>query len=255
MIYNHSCDRMPEIPDHSVHLVVTSPPYPMIEKWDEVFDEWRREKWNDELLVLENPWGLFWLQHGLLRRVWVELRRVLVPGGIACINIGDATRSFAKQFYCFPNFAQLTVDMVQLNFTPLIPIIWKKISNRPNAFLGSGMLPSNGYIAQDCEYIGIFRNGDKRKFKPHDIQRYASEFTKEQRDLWFQQLWTMPGAMGAKKTSAFPEEVPKRLIQMFSCIDETVLDPFSGTGTTSKVCEELERRFVGYEVNTARAIE
>jgi site-specific DNA-methyltransferase (cytosine-N4-specific) len=138
--------------------------------------------------------------------------------------------------------------MCALDFTPLIPIIWRKISNRPNAFLGSGMIPPNGYIAQDCEYIGIYRKGNIRKFKPHDLNRYASEFTKEQRDLWFQQVWNITGAMGAKKTSAFPSEVPRRLIQMFSCLEETVLDPFSGTGTTSQVCEELERKFIGYEI-------
>jgi site-specific DNA-methyltransferase (cytosine-N4-specific) len=138
--------------------------------------------------------------------------------------------------------------MMNMGFTPLVPIIWRKISNRPNAFLGSGMLPPNGYIAQDCEYIGIYRKGNKRKFKPHDLQRYASEFSKEERDIWFQQVWQIPGARGAKATSAFPREVPYRLVQMFSCIDETVLDPFTGTGTTSKVCEKLERKFIGYEV-------
>jgi DNA modification methylase len=200
----------------------------------------------------ESPRSNFWTQHGLLRRVWTETRRVLVDGGIACINIGDATRSYDKHFYCFPNYACVTMDMWQLGFTPLIPIIWKKISNRPNAFLGSGMVPPNGYISQDCEYIGIYRKGNIRKYKPHDLQRYASEFTKEERDKWFQQLWTIPGKMGAKATSAFPEEVPRRLIQMFSCIDETVLDPFSGEGTTSKVCKELERKFIGYEADDKR---
>jgi site-specific DNA-methyltransferase (cytosine-N4-specific) len=142
--------------------------------------------------------------------------------------------------------------MFKMGFTPLIPIIWKKISTRPNAFLGSGMIPPNGYIAQDCEYIGIYRKGNIRKFEPHDPQRYASEFSKEERDKWFQQVWTVTGAMGAKETSAFPREVPWRLIQMFSCIDETVLDPFSGYGTTSKVCIELEREFIGYETDESR---
>lgn len=232
MIYNHSSESMSEVKDKSVHLIVTSPPYPMIAKWDDVFG------------VVN-----FTDQHDLLYTVWVECERVLVDGGIACINMGDATRSIDKEFCCYPNFACMTMMFyTELGFTPLVPIIWRKISNRPNAFLGSGMLPPNGYIAQDCEYIGIYRKGNKRSFKPHDLQRYASEFSKEERDVWFQQVWQIPGAMGAKATSAFPKEVPSRLIQMFSCIDETVLDPFSGTGTTSKVCEELERKFIGYEV-------
>ena len=223
-----------------MHLVVTSPPYPMIQKWDKLFCEWAG-------VTGIKHWS-FYTQHALLNKVWEEVERVLVPGGIACINIGDATRSIDGNFCCYPNFAQVTLNMLARGFTPLIPIIWKKISNRPNAFLGSGMIPPNGYISQDCEYIGIFRKGKIRKYKPHDPQRYASEFTKEERDLWFQQVWTVPGKMGAKDTSAFPEEIPRRLIQMFSCIDEVVLDPFSGTGTTSKVCRELEREFIGYEI-------
>ena len=245
MIYNHSSTRMDEIEDESIHLVVTSPPYPMIEKWDTLFENLGAFRQG------RAPWGQFNNQHNVLYQVWCEVTRVLVEGGIACINIGDATRSFNKHFYCFPNFAKLTIQMQILDFTPLVPIIWKKISNRPNAFLGSGMLPPNGYIAQDCEYIGIYRKGNKRVFKPHDLQRYASEFTKEERDEWFQQVWQIPGAMGAKATSAYPIEVPKRLIQMFSLIDEIVLDPFAGTGTTSKACEELERKFIGYEVNAS----
>jgi site-specific DNA-methyltransferase (cytosine-N4-specific) len=242
MIYNHSSESMHEVEDKSVHLVVTSPPYPMIAKWDELplFLEGRE----DELINRRD----FYIQHSRLQKIWLEVKRVLVDGGIACINIGDATRSIDGEFCCYPNFAMLSIHMMNMGFTPLVPIIWRKISNRPNAFLGSGMLPPNGYIAQDCEYIGIYRKGNKRKFTPHDLQRYASEFSKDERDRWFQQIWQIPGAMGAKETSAFPTEVPFRLIQMFSCIDEVVLDPFSGTGTTSKVCEKLERKFIGYEV-------
>ena len=233
VIYRKSSESMPEVASNSVHLIVTSPPYPMIEKWDELFGEVD-----------------FFFQHDMLLSVWEECKRVLVPGGILCLNIGDATRTVEGNFTCYPNYGHVTVQLFKMGFTPLVPIIWKKISNRPNAFLGSGMIPPNGYIAQDCEYIGIYRKGSIRKFPPHDLCRYASEFTKEQRDLWFQQVWTIPGAMGAKKTSAFPEEVPRRLVQMFSCLEETVLDPFSGTGTTSKVCEELERNFIGYEIRT-----
>ena len=242
MIYNHSSESMHEVKDSSVHLIVTSPPYPMIAKWDEL-DLFLRGR--EDLIISKDD---FWFQHEQLLRIWEECKRVLVDGGIACINIGDATRSLNKEFCCYPNYAKTTMNMFEMGFTPLVPIIWKKISNRPNAFLGSGMLPSNGYISQDCEYIGIYRKGGKRKFPPHDLARYASEFTKEQRDVWFQQVWNITGKMGAKATSAFPKEVPYRLVQMFSCLEEVVLDPFSGTGTTSGVCGELERAFIGYEI-------
>lgn len=245
-IYNHSSESMHEIGNETVHLIVTSPPYPMIQKWDELplFVEGREEFVIDKID--------FGYQHSRLQKIWEECKRVLVKGGIACINIGDATRSIDKEFCCYPNYAKITMTMYEMGFTPLVPIIWRKISNRPNAFLGSGMVPPNGYIAQDCEYIGIYRKGNIRKFKPHDLQRYASEFSKEERDRWFQQVWTMPGAMGAKATSAFPTEVPFRLIQMFSCIDEVVLDPFSGYGTTSRVCINLEREFIGYETDESK---
>ena len=153
MIYNHSSEDMSEVDSESVHLIVTSPPYPMIQKWDEL-ELFLRGR---EDFVIEKD--DFWYQHSRLLRVWEECKRVLVPGGIACINIGDATRSIDNHFCCYPNHAMITLTLFKMGFTPLVPIIWKKISNRPNAFLGSGMLPPNGYIAQDCEYIGIYRKG------------------------------------------------------------------------------------------------
>ena len=141
------------------------------------------------------------------------------------------------------------MSCINIGFTSLIPIFWKKISNRPNAFLGSGFLPTNAYVSQDCEYIAIFRKGNLRRFESKDKNRYESKFTKQQRDLWFQQIWNFPGARGAKKHSAFPEELPFRLISMFSVIGDIVCDPFSGTGTVDKVCKKLNRNFIGYEIN------
>jgi site-specific DNA-methyltransferase (cytosine-N4-specific) len=227
----HSSTEMNEIEDESVHLIVTSPPYPMIQKWDELFG------------------GLnFDSQHFVLEQVWRECYRILIEGGICCINIGDATRKIDNNFQCFPNYAKTVMLCTQMGFTNLIPIFWKKISNRPNAFLGSGFLPPNAYISQDCEYIAIFRKGYLRKFKPKDENRYNSQYSKEQRDKWFQQIWEIPGKKGAKKTSAFPNEIPRRLISMFSVIGDYVVDPFSGTGTTQEECLKLQRNFIGYEI-------
>lgn len=222
---------MHEIADESVHLIITSPPYPMIEKWDDLFG-----------CVDFNK------QHKVLDGVWEECKRILVPGGICCINIGDATRTIDKNFECYPNCARIVLKLKSIGMTPLIPIYWRKITNRPNAFMGSGFLPPNGYIAQDCEYITIFRKGKLRKFTPHDPNRLASAFTKEERDIWFQQFWDIQGARKAGKTSSFPEEVPYRLIRMFSLIGETVVDPFSGHHTTGIVAEKLDRNYIGYEI-------
>ena len=230
MIYNKdSCD-MTEIKDNSIALIVTSPPYPMISKWDNMFGMLNFDK-----------------QHKHLDSTWEECNRILIPGGIICINIGDATRSIDKHFCCYPNYARVTMKIFQIGLTPLVPIIWKKISNRPNAFLGSGFLPPNAYISQDCEMIGIYRKGRIRQFTTKNEIRKSSEYTKTERDLWFQQIWNIQGARGAKKHSNFPEEIPYRLIRMFSILNDLVVDPFMGSGTTQRVAENLSRKFIGYE--------
>lgn len=256
--------KMYEVEDESVHLVVTSPPYPMIEIWDDLFrklnpevnkafeklasTESNREK---ERLVRK----IYELMHKTLLPVWEELYRVLVPGGIACINIGDATRKLNGNFRLFPNHAKIIEYFEQIGFVTLPYILWKKPTNKPNAFLGSGFLPPNAYVTLDVEYILIFRKGEPRKFKPKDPLRYASRYTKEERDKWFSQIWDdIKGERQihpkiARRTAAFPEEVPRRLIRMFSIIGDTVLDPFLGTGTTTKVAIELQRNSIGYEID------
>ncbi len=223
-----AADVMGGVDSGSVHLVVTSPSYPMIEKWDELYTEVDFES-----------------QHSLLDIVWGQCYRALVDGGLMCINIGDATRSIDGQFQCYPNYARVVMECVRLGFVPLIPILWKKISNRPNAFLGSGFSPPNAYVAQDHEYIAILRKGRLRKFRPKDPDRAASRYTRAERDLWFQQVWDIRGLKGAKTTSAFPYEVPYRLISMFSVIGDVVLDPFCGTGTTGKAAGALGRDHIG----------
>lgn len=223
---------MEELRDKSIHLIITSPPYPMIKKWDSLF------KTTD-----------FHKQHRQLFPVWRECKRVLIDGGIICVNIGDATRSIGeKGFRCFPNYAKITMTLTRLGFISLIPILWKKISNRPNAFLGSGFLPTNAYVAQDHEYIAIFRKGKIRKFYPKDPNRYKSKFTKKERDLWFQQTWHITGKKGSKETSAFPDEIPYRLIRMFSVIGDKVLDPFCGEGTVMTIASNNNRIGIGYDI-------
>lgn len=256
--------KMDEIDDNSVHLVVTSPPYPMIEIWDnlfrklnpridEAFKKLEKEtcKKKKDRIIFE----IFNAMHESLLPVWKEVYRVLIDGGIACINIGDATRSINGKFRLFPNHAKIIEYFEKIGFITLPYILWKKPTNKPNAFLGSGFLPTNAYVTLDVEYILIFRKGDPRKFKPKDPLRYASRYTKEERDRWFSQIWdnikgekqTHPKI--ARRTAAYPEEIPRRLIRMFSIIGDTVLDPFLGTGTTTKVAIELERNSIGYEID------
>ena len=267
-IFFSDARRMEQLEDGSVHLVVTSPPYPMIELWDSFFRRvdrgierlWRRmeqaetlrEKTSLALQVYER-------MHRFLAEVWREVYRVLVDGGIACINIGDAARNIGGFFRVYPNHAKVIEHCEKIGFTTLPYILWKKPTNKPKykgkgAFLGSGFLPPNAYITLDCEYILIFRKGAPRKFKPKDRRRYLSSYTKRERDRWFTQIWEIPGARQKlsqveRRTAAFPEEVPRRLIRMFSLVGDWILDPFLGTGTTVKAAIELERNSIGYEVD------
>jgi len=236
---------MREVEDESVHLIVTSPPYPMIEMWDDFFEKVGCKNYDE--------------MHEYLAQVWRECYRVLVEGGIACINIGDATRTVNGRFRLFPNHARVIEHCEKIGFTTLPYILWKKPTTKPKykgkgAFLGSGFLPPNAYVTLDCEFILIFRKGGPRKFERHDQRRYASKFTKEERDAWFTQIWTDAGERQnlneiERRAAAFPESIPYKLIRMFSIIGDTVLDPFLGTGTTTKVALSLGRNSIGYEID------
>ncbi len=260
--------RMEEVEDKSVHLVITSPPYPMIKMWDEIFrklDERIDRSWSrlevetDAKMREKYVKRIYELMHENLAKVWREVYRVLVDGGIACINIGDATRSLNGQFRLFANHSKVIEYCEKIGFTTLPYILWKKPTTKPKykgkgAFLGSGFLPPNAYVTLDCEFILIFRKGGLRKFKPKDEMRHASKYTKEERDSWFTQVWDVVGVKQSipdieRRVAAFPEEIPYRLIRMFSVIGDTVLDPFLGTGTTTKVAMSLNRNSIGYEID------
>lgn len=256
--------QMPELADTSVQLMVTSPPYPMIAMWDELFCK-AEPKVAELFLKLdgeasdETVGQIYTAMHNYLAKVWAETYRVLVDGGIACINIGDATRSINHKFQLFPNHSRITETCEKIGFTTLPYILWKKPTNKPaykgkGAFLGSGFLPPNAYVTLDCEFILLFRKGKLRKFEPKDVLRYESAFTKTQRNEWFSQIWNLKGTRQTaneleRRTAAYPEEIAERLIRMFSVKGETILDPFLGSGTTVKVAIENGRNSVGYEAD------
>jgi len=256
--------QMPELADGSVQLTVTSPPYPMIKMWDSLFikaDPKIRELWQKlEANGKEETVGqIYDAMHDYLGKVWKETHRVLIDGGIACINIGDATRTHNGKFKLFPNHARIMEICEKIGFATLPYILWKKPTTKPKykgkgAFLGSGFLPPNAYVTLDCEFILIFRKGNIRKFQPHDRQRYDSAFTKQQRNEWFSQIWALKGTRQTtseleKRTAAYPEEIAERLIKMFSVKGDTVLDPFLGSGTTAKIALKNERNSIGYETD------
>lgn len=249
------------LPSESVQLVVTSPPYPMIAMWDTVFSTMspaiKKALSNEEGLLA------FELMHCELDKVWEDCFRVLSPGGFACINIGDATRTMKDEFRLFHNHARILSGMVACGFSVLPDILWRKPTNAPNKFMGSGMLPAGAYVTYEHEYILVFRKGGKRVFKsPEDRQnRLKSAFFWEERNLWFSDVWSdlrganqkMSRTKDRERSAAFPFELPRRLINMYSVYGDTVLDPFVGTGTTMAAAVATSRSSVGVEFATGLA--
>ncbi len=243
--------------EDSVELVVTSPPYPMIEMWDDLFTTLNPETGTH----LENESGdkAFESMHAELDTVWNELSRVLVDGGIACINIGDATRKLGDEFRVYQNHARIITGMVNAGFSPLPEILWRKPTNSGAKFMGSGMLPPNAYVTLEHEYILVFRNGvESRHFEPKSEDRYAASYFWEERNTWFSDVWTdvngelqsLDAETGARdRSAAYPFEIPYRLINMYSVYGDTVLDPFWGTGTTSLAAIVAGRSSIGYELD------
>ncbi len=249
--------NMQAVPDASVDLVVTSPPYPMIAMWDLILERQR----NDiaEKLKRENGVGSFEAMHGLLDQVWKECYRVLKPGRFVCINVGDATRTIKNEFALYPNHARIVSCLMSMGFTPLPDIIWRKQTNAPNKFLGSGMLPAGAYVTLEHEYILVARKGGKRPFyKPKQKQhRQESAYFWEERNVWFSDIWLdikgsrqkLTDTALRNRSAAFPFEIPYRLINMYSVKQDTVLDPFLGTGTTLWAAMASCRNSIGVEID------
>ncbi len=246
---------MSRIPDGSVHLVVTSPPYPMVSMWDEMFS---RDPAVESALAGGDGDAAFDLMHARLEPVWRECFRVLREGGIACINIGDAVRTIDGSFRLFNSHSRIVRDCLAIGFQALPAIIWRKQTNAPNKFMGSGMLPPGAYVTLEHEYVLIFRKGDKRAFGAREkANRRESAFFWEERNTWFSDVWfdikgarqTLAGGEARERSAAFPFELPYRLVNMFSVKGDTVLDPFSGAGTTSLAAMSSQRNSIGVEID------
>lgn len=245
------------INDKTVDLVITSPPYPMVSMWDKIFG-----KQNNKIaqaLNKNNGEKAFELMHQELDKVWNEVFRVLKFGGIACINIGDATRTIDKDFKLYPNHSRILQHFTKLGFSVLPSIIWRKQTNSPNKFMGSGTLPVGAYITLEHEYVLIFRKKRKREFTSEGdkLNRRQSSFFWEERNKWFSDVWfDIKGVKQEiaqkemrKRSAAFPLALSYRLINMYSVKDDLVLDPFLGTGTTTVAAMASQRNSIGIEID------
>ncbi len=252
--------KMKSIKDSSIDLVVTSPPYPMIEMWDRQFAAMNPDI---GLHLNKGECGLaFEAMHEVLDQTWQELYRVMKNGAFACINIGDATRTIDGRFQLFANHSRVQSKFSELGFDVLPLILWRKQTNAPNKFMGSGMLPAGAYVTLEHEYILIFRKGPKREFKTVEEKhkRLLSSYFWEERNAWFSDLWDFKGARQGtgsleprERSGAFPLELPLRLVNMYSLLVDTVLDPFAGTGTTTLAALAAGRNSLGIEIDPAFA--
>ena len=254
-ILQGTATHLEQLDGESVDLVVTSPPYPMIEMWDEVFSAQ-----NSEIPThLSNGCGrdAFELMHGVLDKAWTEIHRVLRQGGIACINIGDATRTLNGDFQLYSNHSRILNCFLNLGFAALPDILWRKPTNAPNKFMGSGMLPVGAYVTYEHEYILVLRKGRRRTFASEQDKKHRREsaFFWEERNVWFSDIWfdnrgtaqELIDKTTRQRSAAFPFELAHRLICMFSVQGDVVLDPFAGTGTTLAAALASGRNAVGIE--------
>ena len=257
-IYARNSCVMNEIPDDSVNLIVTSPPYPMIEMWDSTF--FQLNPAIEEKFAAREYFSAFRLMHDELNKTWKESVKKLKQGGIFCINIGDATRTFDGNFQLWQNHSMIIKYLTEtLGLSALPTIIWRKSTNKPDKFMGSGMLAPNAYVTLEHEYILVFRKGAKRVIsKDENKLRYESAFFWEERNTWFSDIWfdlngtkqklNIHGKEVRERSAAYPLELVRRLLLMYSIYGDFVLDPFWGTGTTSLAAILTGRNSIGYEI-------
>ncbi len=223
-IFCKSSENMEELPDSSVHLMVTSPPYNVGKDYD-------------ENLTLEE-------YRTFLKRVWSEVYRVLVPGGRICINIANLGRKPYIPLHVF-----IIEDMLDLGFLMRGEIIWNKASSAGQSTAwGSWLSASNPCLRDVHEYILVFSKGS---FRRENISKRENTISKEEFLEWTKSIWTFP-AESAKKIghpAPFPVELPYRLIQLYTFEGEVILDPFIGSGQAAIAAIKTKRHYVGYDVD------
>ena len=226
-IYVHSSESMSEIPDNSIHLIVTSPPYNVGKDYDEdlTMNEYR----------------------DMLYRVWQESYRVLVDGGRICINIANIGR---KPY--IPFNTMITSDMLNIGFLMRGEVIWNKSASAGTSCAwGSWMSPSNPVLRDVHEYIMIYCKGDFMRKKPDRDSEKRSTINREDFLEWTKSIWNFPSESAKKigHPAPYPIELPTRFINLYTFSKDIVLDPFIGSGTTALAAQQTGRYWIGYEIS------
>lgn len=231
---------MVELPDNSVHLAITSPPY------------WQLKDYGTDNQIGFHDSYENYINN--LNLVWKECYRTLHPGCRLCVNIGDqfARAVYYGRYKVIPIREEIIKFCENIGFDYMGAIIWQKVTTSNTTGggvqMGSYPYPRNGILKLDYEFILVFKKLGNAP-KPTKEQKELSKMTAEEWNTFFAGHWSFVGARQNKHIAMFPEELPKRLIKMFSFVGETVLDPFAGSGTTALASKNLDRNSVGYEIN------
>ncbi|MCS7035829.1 MAG: DNA methyltransferase [Saprospiraceae bacterium] len=233
---------MRELEDDSVHLVITSPPY------------WQLKDYGAEGQIGFHDDYETYVNH--LNLVWSECFRVLKPGCRLCVNIGDqfARAVYYGRYKVIPIHSEIIRFCETAGFDFMGSIIWQKTTTTNTtggaSVMGSFPYPRNGVVKLDFEYILLFKKPGEAP-KPTPEQKAQAAMTTEEWNTYFHGHWNIPGIRQEGHLAMFPEEIPRRLIRMFSFPGEWILDPFLGSGTTSLAALKLGRNSCGYEINPA----
>ena len=231
---------MEEVGDESVHLVVTSPPY------------WQLKDYADQHQIGFNDTYEEYVNN--LNLVWYEAHRVLHEGCRLCVNIGDqfARAVYYGRYKVIPIRTEIIRFCESCGFDYMGAVIWQKVTTTNTtggaSVMGSYPYPRNGILKIDYEFILIFKKPGKSPGVSAEIKE-QSRLSHEDWNEYFRGHWNFPGERQTNHLAMFPEELPKRLIRMFSFVGDTVLDPFLGSGTTTLAAINNKRNSIGFEVN------
>lgn len=240
VLINGDSRSMSRIQDESVELIVTSPPY------------WQLKDYGSDFQIGFNQSYEDYINH--LNLVWNECYRILQPGCRLCINIGDqfARTAYYGRYKIVPIHSDIIRFCETIGFDYMGTIIWQKQTTMHTSggqkVMGSYPYPRGGIVKVDYENILLFKKQGMAPSVDKSV-REASKLTDDEWNSCFSSHWTFPGARQSEHIAVFPEELPNRLIKMFSFVGDTVCDPFMGSGTTALAAMNLERNSVGYEIN------